>query len=250
MQRPTDLIQSVSRAFRVLEVIGACPDGLAPKVVAKRAELHLSTTYHLLRTLTYEGYLVRTAGGDYRLGLRIADRFRDLCSTLDGRPQAVEVLRHLAVSCGHSAYLGRFFDGQVAIAAVVEAPGSPHLEDLVPGFAEAAHATAIGKALLSTLPTDRRHDLLAEVGMPAWTARTTREVGALDHELATNPGSVFVEEGQFRDGVSCAAALVATGDPDEPWLTVAISASSPTFEQRRGPLLDALAAAAADLAAA
>ncbi len=249
MEPPSDLIQSVSRALRVLEVVGAAPEGLPPKAIARRADLHLSTAYHLLRTLAYEGYLVRTASGDYRLGMEIADRFRDLCAVLERPPTTAAVLRQLAATTGHSAYLGRFVDGQVTIVAVVEAAGSPHLEDLVPGFDEAAHATAIGKALLSTLPRSQRHDLLREVGMPPWTPRTPSEPAELDVEIAAVQDHVFVEEGQFRAEVSCAACLVTTGDEEVPYVAVALSAGSQVLERRRRVLVNALRAAAIDLAA-
>lgn len=250
MERPTDLIQSVSRALRVLEVVGESPAGLNAKAVARRADLHLSTAYHLLRTLAYEGYLVRTASGDYQLGLEIADRFRDLCTSLTRRPEALSVLRHLAELTGHSAYLARFVDGRVVIAGVVEAPGSPHLEDLIPGFDEAAHATALGKALLSTLSRPDRHGLLRETGLRPFTSRTVAEVPALDAELdrAASDG-LFVEVGQFRPAVSCAATLVATGDAEDPWWAVAVSAESLTYVRRKESLAAALRDAATDLAA-
>lgn len=249
-ERPTDLIQSVSRALRVLEVVGAAPDGCTPKAVASRTGLHLSTTYHLLRTLAYEGYLVRTETGDYRLGLKIAGRFRDLQASLLRRPDVVDVLRLLATATGHSAYLARFVDGRIAITAVVEAPGSPHLEDLVPGFDEGAHATALGKALLSTLDHPDRHAYLREQGMRPFTPGTIRDAAALDAELGGPVGSagrVFVEDGQFRGAVSCAAVLVR-GDPvDDPW-AVALSAATLTFLRRRTELTGALQRAALDLA--
>lgn len=248
-QRPTDLIQSVSRAFRVLEVVGASPEGCTPKAVASRTGLHLSTTYHLLRTLAYEGYLTRTESGDYRLGLKIAGRFRDLQASLLRRPEVIEVLRLLAGTTGHSAYLARFVDGRVAITSVIEAPGSPHLEDLVPGFDEGAHATALGKALLATLPVPDRHAYLAEQGMRPFTAGTIREVAQLDAELGdvASDDPVFVEEGQFRGTVSCAAVLVPGGGDQDPW-AVAVSASTLTFLRRRAELTGALRRAALDLA--
>lgn len=249
MERPSDLIQSVSRAFRVLEVVGEAPAGLPPKAVAARTGLHLSTTYHLLRTLQYEGYLIRTPEGDYRLGLKIARRFRDLQSTLDTRPEVSAVLRRLAGVTGHSAYLARFVDGRIAITSVVEAPGSPHLEDLVPGFDEAAHATALGKALLSTLDPAGRRAYLAEQGLRPFTASTVCDAADLDHEVGrADPDRVYVEEGQFRGAVSCAAALVPTGMADAPWWSVALSASSATFRRRRRQLAVALQVAATDLA--
>jgi DNA-binding IclR family transcriptional regulator len=249
VERPTDLIQSVSRAMRVLEAVGAAPDGCTPKAVALRCGLHVSTVYHLLRTLAYEGYLVRDEVGDYHLGLEISDRFRDLCASLGCSPRVTAVLRHLAGVTGHSAYLARFVEGRVTISTVVEAPGSPHLEDLIPGFDEAAHATALGKALLSTLPKQQRHALLDGPTMRPFTSATVRDRDALDAELAAARSvGVFVEEGQYRGAVSCAATLVATGDPDDPWWALATSAASPTFARRRSELTGALVTAGADLA--
>jgi DNA-binding IclR family transcriptional regulator len=78
VEPPSDRIQSVSRALRVLEAVCDAPAGVAAKVVARRCGLSLSTTYHLLRTLAYEGYLTRLPSGDYSVGPQVADRFRDL----------------------------------------------------------------------------------------------------------------------------------------------------------------------------
>jgi DNA-binding IclR family transcriptional regulator len=250
MERPTDLIQSVSRALRVLEAVGESPGGCNAKAVARRCELNLSTAYHLLRTLAYEGYLVRDEVGDYHLGLEISDRFRDLCVSLGRAPQAAPVLRHLAATTGHSGYLARFIDGRIAITCVVEAPGSPHLEDLIPGFDEAAHATALGKALLSTLPRAARPEVLGGATMRPFTAQTVRDRDALDAELdAARRAGLFIEEGQYRGAVSCAATLVATGEPADPWWAIAISAASTTFARRRDELTGALRVASSDLAA-
>lgn len=249
MERPSDLIQSVSRALHVLEVVGEAPQGLTPKAIATRTGLHLSTTYHLLRTLEYEGYLIRDATGDYRLGLKISRRFRDLQSALDSRPEATRVLRRLASVTGHSAYLARFVDGRIAITSVVEAAGSPHLEDLVPGFDEGAHATALGKSLLSTLPPTDRRAYLREQGLRPFTPATVCDPQHLDHEVGdADPDRVYVEEGQFRGAVSCAAVLVRTGVEEDAWWAIALSASSLTFRRRQDGLGRALRLAATDLA--
>ena len=249
MEPPSDLIQSVSRALRILEVVGAHPQGIAPKVIARRAGLKLGTTYHLLRTLAYEGYLVRDADGDYVLGLEIADRFADLRSALDGPAGVGDVLRHVASGLGHSVYLARFVDGRIAITSAVEGPGSPHLEDLIPGFDEGAHATALGKALLSRLPRRDRHAYLAERGLRRFTPGTVVALDELDGELSACTDGVFVEEEQFSGAVSCAARLIDTGRADDRWWAIGVSASSPVFARRREELLRALGVAAEDLAA-
>lgn len=250
MEPPSDLIQSVSRALRVLEEVGRYPQGVNPKRVAQRCELHLSTAYHLLRTLAYEGYLLRLPSGDYTLGLEIADRFRDLAAALTQPPRVEAVLRHLAAATGHTAYLARMLHGRVVIAQLAEGPASPHVEDLIPGFDEGAHATALGKALLATLDRDRRRDYLREVGLRPFTPRTVTDVEDLEAELVDlSRRGTFVEETQFRPGVSCVAALVATGDGEDRWWSIGFSARAEAFRAERRTLAHQLDAAARDLAA-
>lgn len=94
-KEPSDLIRSVSRAFRILEEVGAAPEGLHDKQIAHRAHLSVATTYHLVRTLRYEGYLIRRDSGRYVLGLEIASRFRDLIKTFGHSPPMHAVLSHL-----------------------------------------------------------------------------------------------------------------------------------------------------------
>lgn len=59
------LIGSVQRALRLVEAMYA-EDGATAKRLARITGIPLPTVYHLLRTLTHEGY-VRREGGTFRL---------------------------------------------------------------------------------------------------------------------------------------------------------------------------------------
>jgi DNA-binding IclR family transcriptional regulator len=85
--RPEDFVQSVGRALRVLEVVGRRP-GLPVKTIARLCALNISTTYHLVRTLAYEGYVVRLPDGTYVIGDAVARRFHDLVTSLERPPEA------------------------------------------------------------------------------------------------------------------------------------------------------------------
>jgi DNA-binding IclR family transcriptional regulator len=216
---PSDLIKSVSRAFRILEEVGAHAP-LTVKAIARRCGLNLSTAYHLVRTLAYEGYLVRDRDGRYVLGAAVASRFHDLQASFDQPPEAHEVLAHLSATTRRTAYLGRFVSGRIVITDLVEGPESPYLEDLEVGLNVAAHATVIGKVLLASLPRAHRRAYLAEQGMRRFTARTLIDTDDLEAELAgLTAGRPVLEHGQFRDGVSCVGALVSR--PHDPWAVVA-----------------------------
>ena len=89
---PSDLIRSVSRALRVLESVGSSPRGLTVKQIARRCELTVATTYHLVRTLAYEGYVTRREDGTYTVGMEVSDRFRELVVAFRGPAAVGEVL--------------------------------------------------------------------------------------------------------------------------------------------------------------
>lgn len=206
---PPNLVQSVSRALRILEAVGREPTGLSVKQIATRCDMSSTSAYHLVRTLHYEGYLTRLGDGAYTTGLEVADRFRELVNAFRGPSAVGEVLRRAAWESGYSHFLGSFVDGRIVIMAMGEGRNSPHVEDLVPGFDEGAHATALGKALLNTLNPTQRRQYLDENGQRRFTRNTLVSPQTLDADLARGERmGMQVEIAQFRPEVSCGAVLI------------------------------------------
>lgn len=222
-QLPADFVQSVGRAMLILEMVGRRP-GLPVKAIASHCSLNISTTYHLIRTLAYEGYLVRLPDGTYVIGDAVVRRFHDLVASLERPPEAAVVLQQLTERIGLSTYLGLFRDERVTVVEVAESPGSPYLEDFEVGLDVSAHATALGKALLAALPTRARRDLLLGHGLRRFTANTQTDPDRLEEELrAVRPGAPVIEHGEFREGVACAAALVAPTRAEGPTWAVVVA---------------------------
>lgn len=217
---PEDFVQSVGRAMRVLEVVGRHP-GLPVKAIARHCALNISTTYHLIRTLAYEGYVVRLPDGSYTIGDTVARRFHDLTTSLERPPEAATVLRHLSERAGLSSYLGLLRGERVTVVEVAEAPGSPYLEDFEVGLDVAAHATALGRALLGALPARERRAFLREHELRPFTRNTTTDPELLEHQLnGVRAGAPVLEHGEFRDGISCAAAVVPPRAGGPAWAVV------------------------------
>lgn len=207
--KPSDLIQSASRALRIIDELGARPKGLTARNIARRCELPLATTYHLLRTLCYERYVEHRPNEAYVLGPKIVSRFHDFLSSVERPANIDDVLRHLSELTQQSVYYCQLVGDQVAVTAVAEGRCSPHLEDLMIHFNDGAHATALGKALLWSLPPSARRDYLTQHGMRPFTSMTVHDPEALDrelHALARQPA--FIEHEQYRPEVCCGAVLV------------------------------------------
>jgi DNA-binding IclR family transcriptional regulator len=245
---PTGLIQSVSRALRIIEQVAAAPRPVPVKVIARQCDLRLATAYHLVRTLCYEGYLVRLPSGGYVAGPQVAERFHEMVGGFRRPPRAHAVLTHLAATTDHTAYLARLAADRLVIVDLVEGGRSPWLSDLQVGLETAVHATALGKALLATLTRPARRRMLAAHGMPRFTPATPTEPAQVEAEVGRlRPGDVVVEYGQFRTGVCCAGVAVrgsTFGSEPGTWWALGASARGAAVPDR---VLAALRQAATDL---
>src|SRR5690606_17520473 len=157
-RKPT-LITSVQRALRLMEVVASRPSGAPAKQRAREARLTLATAYHLLRTLAHEGYATRLSDGVWVLGERV--------EALHGRSRAQQVLARIRPALadlrdelGAAAYFSMHMDDEIRLIDIADGPRAPRVDVWV-GFEDAAHATAIGKCVLSQFDEDRRREYLA-----------------------------------------------------------------------------------------
>jgi IclR family transcriptional regulator, acetate operon repressor len=202
------LISSVQRAVRLLDEVGGASGPVSAKVLASRAGLPLPTTYHLLRTLVYEGYLERLDDG-YVLGSRfdaLVDRQIGQLIPTRARP----ILRALHDTLGMATYLG-FFDedsGEIGVTDVIDSPRSPRVEQSVP-MHEGAHATALGKVILGALPASQRDEYIATHPLVDLTAHTVTDMQMLRERIG--PGGQTLDREEYCLGVACMANSLEVG---------------------------------------
>ncbi|HEV7208083.1 MAG TPA: IclR family transcriptional regulator [Mycobacteriales bacterium] len=235
--RDRGLLSSVQRALRVLDVVSTSPDGITAKAVARRADLKLSTTYHLLNTLVNEGYLVHLdEPRGFGLGYKIPTLYQRLHAKLDVIPEVASAVAAVHAMAGAAAYYANFRDTDIVIAHVVDSPQAPRLGPLSVGFHESAHATAFGKVMLAALTPGRRRDYLLSHGMGKLTPMTVTDRGELEIELEqARIDGVVAEIEELKLRFACLAAPVRDHRGK---VTGAISVSVPAieFEERRPAL--------------
>ena len=72
MEQTSKPIQSLHRAFEILELLSECPSGMALTVLAQQTGLSKSTTHRFLSSLREMGYVAQDANtGKYRQTLRM-----------------------------------------------------------------------------------------------------------------------------------------------------------------------------------
>lgn len=201
------LIQSVQRALHLIEAVGARHGRAHAKELARDLGLTLSTTYHLLRTLTHEGYLRRLDDGSYVLGptltqVATADH---LTSTL---ARARPVMQGLRDEVRAPVYLALYSAGEITVEEIVDSPRAPSI-DLWVGMHDSAHATALGKCILAALPDEERRDYLARHPLHSLTRRTVTDARRLQDEI-DHAGPIVHDEQEYAIGVHCRAAPIVT----------------------------------------
>ncbi|MGW1490613.1 IclR family transcriptional regulator [Streptomyces sp. NPDC002402] len=205
------LIRSVQRAFRLMEAAGAHEGGAPAKQLAREAGLPLATTYHLLRTLTHDGYLRKMDDGSFVIG----DKLHSLHTGSRGQGLLTRVRPTLAAlrdELSAPTYLTFYEEGEIRVADIVDGPRTPRV-DLWVGFEDAGHATALGKSVLRELDDASRNDYLSRHTLADLTPRTITSRSELLRRLDASPaapGAMDMEE--YSLGTVCVAVPVYSGN--------------------------------------
>ncbi|MGH8894660.1 MAG: IclR family transcriptional regulator, partial [Actinomycetes bacterium] len=213
-------VQSLDRAFDLLELMAAAGGEVALSQLAASSGLPVPTIHRLIRTLVASGYVLQLPSRRYALGPRLIGLGESASRTVDA--WAGPHLLALAEASGETANLA-MLDGEMVVY-VAQAPSSRHTMRMFTevGRRVYAHCTGVGKALLAQLPESEVRRLVAAAGMPARTEHTITDVGRLLEELARVSSQGFaVDDGEQEPGVRCVAVAV----PGSP--TSAVSVSGP-----------------------
>ena len=213
-------VQSVERAFEVLEIMASAGGTITLSDLAERAELPQPTIHRLVRTLLVMGYVRQLPDRRYALGPKLIRLGESAAQQLGAwsRPH----LTQLVERTGETANIAVLDSDMAVYVAQVPSPHTMRMFTEV-GRRVYPHCTGVGKALLMQLPNDAVRSLLDRTGMPASTENSHSTPDALirDLELSRSRGYT-VDEGEQEVGVRCFAVPVA----DAPTLT-ALSVSGP-----------------------
>ncbi|MGW3655938.1 IclR family transcriptional regulator [Streptomyces sp. NPDC005151] len=203
------LIGSVQRALRLLEAVGAHRDGAPAKQLAREAGLPLPTAYHLLRTLTHEGYL-RRANGVFLFGAA-AERLVDDGCLQNRRSRMTQSLARWRDIIGAPVHCAVYREGEIELIAVADTPAAPAVDEWA-SFRETGHAHALGQCLLSQLDEKAREDHLDRHPVQPLTRYSVRDRPALLERLRSlERMEPVIERQEYALGTVCAAIPITAG---------------------------------------
>ncbi len=195
--------------MRLLEAVAGHEYGAPAKQLAREVGLALPTAYHLLRTLTHEGYL-RREKGLFFLG-EAAERLSGSAAKQKRRSMVSDALAQWCDSIGVPVYYAVYREGEIEVLSVADSPGNPAVEEWA-DFRETAHAHAVGQCLLSQLDDQARLDHLDRYPVQSITPYTVRDDRALLRRLERlGRMEPVIERQEYALGTVCAAIPLTAG---------------------------------------
>jgi IclR family acetate operon transcriptional repressor len=202
-------VQSLGRGLELLDLIARRGrEGGRLSDLAREISLSKAACYAMLQTLLARGYIADRGKGierRYRLGMtlvRLGEQaigniaLSDIAVPEGDLAAAVGLTSRVAVDDGYAVVVGR-----------VDAPGAIRF-DAALGRRELPHCSAVGKALLASLPTDEVKEILGRTGLPRRSPHTITSVGALMRELARTAQRGYAVDDERIPSVMCVGACV------------------------------------------
>jgi len=212
-------VQSVQRAFDLLEIVVAGGGVMAIGQIATASGMPLPTIHRLLRTLVERGYMRQLPNRRYALGFRLVP-LGIAANAMIGEA-AHPMLQTLVDQLGETANLAILSGDHAEYVAQVPSRHAMRMFTEV-GRRVELHCTGVGKAMLAQLPEAQVAGIVRRVGMPAHTDLTITTEPELHASLATiRELGYALDEQEQESGVRCVAVPIASGPGS--WLAVSVS---------------------------
>jgi DNA-binding IclR family transcriptional regulator len=202
-------IQSIERAFAILEEVASHRDGIRLGDLSRKVGLHTSTTFHLVKTMLLLGYLRQLPDDKtYRIGSPLFQLAASALDEVEMATLARPVLEDLSVATGETSHFAVRSGDDVVVLARTMGTGPFQLADRV-GAVRPAHCTALGKILLAALNESQLGPYLARRPPVALTSKTITDHELLAREIAAvRKSGIAYDDGEYNAEARCVAVPV------------------------------------------
>lgn len=218
-------IQVIDRMMKLLDVLSYYQNAVSLKQLALESGLHPSTAHRILGSMAASGFVERSEGGAYRLGIRLLELGNLVKSRINIREAAMPLMQRLHASTGESVNLGIRQDDEIVYVERTSSGRSAVRVVHIVGARAPLHTTATGKLFLAEESPQTVREYARRTGLPAATASSITSLPALERELErVRRHGVAFDMDEVETGVRCIAAGIRD---DSGALVAGLSLSTP-----------------------
>jgi len=202
-------VQSIDRAFDILELLSKEPRGAAVTEIGRRLDLHKSTVHRLLSSLRERGYVEKDMlSGNYKLGLGFVELASLYLNGLELKTEASPFLHQLTQATGQTTFLAIKDGAEVVYIDKVETFDSLRRYTII-GKRIPLHTSSLGKAMLSGCSDDEIERIYPDQDLVMLTKKTLPTFDALMAEIRqTRDRGWSVDDEENERGTHCVGAPV------------------------------------------
>lgn len=243
----TKPIQSLERAFSILELLGGEESELSIKEISDRLALNKSTVFGAINTLMRLGYLIQNPKNQrYSLGMKILSLANSVKThnvvIMTAHPYLEDLSRRFQETAHCAARHG---DGVIYLDKV-EAHRSIYINTQI-GTRNYMHCTGVGKCILAYMKPEEQEKILSG-NLRTMTYNTITNVERLKEELSRVAKLGYAEDNEEIElGLSCVAVPVFEA-PGRVSFAISISGLTQRMQvANKREMVAALQAAASDI---
>lgn len=218
-------VQSIDRAFDIIEVLSEENNGLGVTEIANRIGLHKSTAHRIITTMANRGYLNKNESGNYQIGLKLIESVSCYINSLELQTEARPYIAKITGELGLTSHLGVLDGDQVVYIEKMDVFSNVRMYSQI-GLHVHSYSCSLGKCLLSNYSAADLKKIMCNCSFTRFTDKTISSLDELivDLDLVRKRGwSIDDEESEV--GHRCVGAPIYDYRGD---IIAAISASGPT----------------------
>lgn len=206
MSERSTSVQSVERAFAILEAMAQENQEMGVTQLAEKLSLPAPTIHRSMKTLVALGYARQNASRRYSLGSRLL--YLGDSATRGMAAWAKPTLLALSSECGETVNLATL-EGEL-IVYTAQSPSRHSMRMFTEvGRRVLPHSCGVGKAIMSQLTDSDAQKIVKHTGMPRFTPTTLTSWKELKVELEKIRQTGYaIDEGEQEIGVRCIAVSV------------------------------------------
>jgi len=222
------VVPGLERGLRMLQLFDRKRRQLSGADMSRELNIPRSTAFRLAHTLELCGFLERE-GDHFRIGPAVLRLGFESIASLDlgelGRP----VVERLCEQASLPSQLV-IRDGRDVVVVLKSSPPAAFVSNVIVGTRLPAHATILGRVLLSDLDDAALSALYPKPALPSVSPRSPRTLAELKRLLRQDRTRGYaVSESFFEQGISAVAAPIKSAD-DRIVAAISVTAQRPTLD--------------------
>ncbi len=201
-------IQSLNRAFDILELLSRTPGGLGVTDVGIQTGLPKSTAFRIISALEYRGYVERLDGDKYIPGPVIVDLCSQHLGSLDLKLEARPILTRLCQTTGQTVYLAVLRGNTAVYIDAFETFESLRKYAII-GQRRPLYCSGLGKALAMGMAEPELREAVSREPFVRHTDTTIADVEGLLADLAESRRRGWaLDDRELEPNIRCVAAPI------------------------------------------